>query len=316
MVSSTITHQTWGAWPSVKLSTDAVSIEVVSEVGARVVSLRDLHRGREWLASGEPPAESEQMAWAEERALFGGRESFGWDECLPTTSVCADPLSPEALDLRDHGDQWGRGAYLALDMERGAVEHTWSAPRWDYRLSRRLSFEDERTVLAEYALVSLAGEPLPIHWAQHAVLRLEEGAVFDLPGVQRVTRSFHLGIDLPEKLEWPVATTTSGRSVDLSRIQPEAGWVAVVYAQPTEGVRAVAPDGARLDIDWDRDFAPALRVWLGHGGWPLGGPPNVQVALEPVTSADDDLASAIENGRAHMLAPAGESRWWARLRLS
>ena len=103
------------------------------------------------------------MAWAEEGVVFGGRESYGWDECLPTTSICADPLAPDGPPLRDHGDQWGRGAYLTLDTEaRGAVEHTWSVPRWDYRLRRRLSFEDAQTLLVEYALVSHASEPLPI----------------------------------------------------------------------------------------------------------------------------------------------------------
>jgi galactose mutarotase-like enzyme len=311
-----ITHGTWGQWPSVKLATEAVELEVVGEVGARIVSLRDKRRNREWLVQGEPPEELQQMAWAEESAPFGSRESFGWDECLPTTSICADPMAPDGPDLRDHGDQWGRGAYLSLDHDAGVVVHTWSVPRWGYRLSRRLSFEDEQTLLVEYVLVSLANEPLPLTWAQHALLRLEAGSIFDLPGVHRVTRSFQLGIDLPEELEWPVATTTDGRHVDLSRMQPDAGWAAVVYAQPAEGVCAVAPDSARLDLDWDRDFAPLLRVWLGHGGWPPGGPPNVQVALEPVTSADDDLVSAIEKGRANTLAPGEESRWWARLRLS
>jgi hypothetical protein len=141
MVKAQIEHQTWGEWPSVKLSTEAVELEVVSEVGARVVSLRDKRRDREWLVQGEPPTELEQMAWAAEGVAFGGRESFGWDECLPTTAPSADPLVP-GTDLRDHGDQWGRGAYLNLDHSSGAVEHSWTAPRWGYRLHRRLSFAD------------------------------------------------------------------------------------------------------------------------------------------------------------------------------
>ena len=113
MVRATVDHATWGVWPSVRLSTAAAELEVVSEVGARVVSLRDRVRDREWLAQGEPPAELTQMAWADEGAAFSGRESFGWDECLPTTAVCPDPLAPDGPRLRDHGDQWGRGAYLA-----------------------------------------------------------------------------------------------------------------------------------------------------------------------------------------------------------
>jgi len=316
MVKTRIDHETWGDWPTVKLSTPAVEVVVVSEVGARVISLRDKQRDREWMVQGEPPEELEQMAWAEEGAPFSSRESFGWDECLPTTLICPDPLDPAAPRLRDHGDQWGRGAYLAIDHDRGLVEHTWSAPRWPYRLARSLSFEDDQTLLIEYLLVSLADEPMLVTWAQHALLRLEAGAVFELPGVHRVTPSATIGIDLPDELDWPLATASDGRQIDLSRMKRDAGWATVVYAEPGQDVRAVAPDGASLDLEWDRDFAPLLRVWLGHGGWPPEGPPNHQAALEPVTSADDDLGSAIEHGRARTLPPRGELRWWVRMRLS
>ena len=129
MVKAQLTHRTWGDWPSIVLATEAVELEVVSEVGARVVSLRDKRRDREWLVQGHKPRELEQMDWAEQSVVFAGRESFGWDECLPTTAPCGDPLAP-GTDLRDHGDQWGRGAYLHLDHDAGAVQHTWAAARW------------------------------------------------------------------------------------------------------------------------------------------------------------------------------------------
>ncbi len=74
MVKTELSHQTWGPWPTVRLATEAVAVEVAGEVGARVISLRDLRRDREWLVQGEPPTELEQMAWAEEgRALRPAR---------------------------------------------------------------------------------------------------------------------------------------------------------------------------------------------------------------------------------------------------
>ncbi len=76
------------------------------------------------------------------------------------------------------------------------------------------------------------------------------------------------------------------------------GWSAKLYAEAPEPVSAVAPDGARLEIDWERGFAPVLGIWLSYGGWPPGGPPCEQVALEPTTSAHDDLASAQADGQA------------------
>lgn len=316
MVKTELTHRTWGDWPSIVLSTAAVEAEIVSEVGARVVSLRDKRRDRQWLVQGQKPRELEQMDWAEETARFGPRESFGWDECLPTTLTCADPLDPPGPELRDHGDQWGRGAYLSTDLVDGAVDHTWSVPRWPYRLSRRLSFEDESTLLAEYLLVSLSDAPLPFTWAMHALFELENGAVIDLPEVERVRPSASIGIELPDELDWPVASLADGRTFDLSCVARELEWATALYAEPGENVRLVQPDGARLDLDWHRGFAPILRVWLSNSGWSVEGPPSVQYGLEPVTSADDDLGAAIDHDRARTLPPRGELRWWVRLRLS
>jgi hypothetical protein len=315
-VNASVSHGTWGEWPSIRLATPAVSLEVVAEVGARVVSLRDLGRDREWLLQSTPPTEAEAMSWSSEGAVFAGRESFGWDECLPTVAPCADPLDPAAAALRDHGDQWGRGAYLAVDEERGIVSHTWGVPRWPYRLTRRLSFADEHTVLAEYELRSLEDGPQPLLWSQHPVLRLEPGCHLELPGVTEVVRTSQAGIDLPARTAWPVTETAEGVPLDLSFVHTGLGWAAKLYAHAHQPISAVAPDGARLTVDWERAFAPVLGIWLSYGGWPPGAAPVEQVALEPTTSPHDDLASAQADGQHRVLEPRARLAWWVKLRLS
>jgi hypothetical protein len=247
---------------------------------------------------------------------FWGRESFGWDECLPTVAVCPDPRQPGGPPLRDHGDQWGRGTYVSVDDVAGSVTHAWSGPRWPYRMSRRLSFPDERTVQAEYSVVSLADEDLPFLWSQHAVLLLEPGTLIDLPGVSRVWRTGQRGIELPEVVAWPIAGAGERGDLDLSRVRSAEGWAVKLYATPSGPIGATAPDGARLDLDWDHGFAPALGVWLAAGGWPPQGPPYEQVALEPTTSIDDDLQSALAAGRARTLPAAARLEWWVRLSLA
>jgi hypothetical protein len=310
----TVSHGMWGIWPTVRLQSEALSVEVAAEVGARVISLRDRVRDREWLLQGEPPSEAQGRAWSSERAAFGGPESFGWDECLPTVSVCADPLAPAGPPLRDHGDQWGRGSYVSVDEADASVSHTWSAPRWHYRLSRRLSFRSASRLLAEYELQSLADVALPVLWSQHPVFRLEPDSRIELPGVSRVVRTSQAGIDLPVACAWPLATLGDGTSVDLSHVHTRLGWSAKLYAEaPPAPVSAVAPDGARLAIDWDRAFAPALGIWLAYGGWPAGGPPVEQVALEPTTSGHDDLRAAQGDGRARVLEPGARIGWWVSM---
>jgi len=311
-----ISHEMWGAYPAVRLSSEMVELLTVAEVGARVVSLRDLHRDREWLLGGEPPSEAEATRWSSEDVVFSGRESFGWDECLPSVAVCVDPLDADSPPLRDHGDQWGRAAYLAVDHAAGAVEHTWVAPRWSYRLTRRLSFGDQRTVLASYQLMSLAERPLPILWSQHPVFHLEPGTRLELPGVATAWRTSQLGIELPEETSWPSVRTVHGRWLDLSTVHTALGWAAKLYAQAREPVTAVAQGGARLTIDWDREFAPLLGIWLSYGGWPADSQPREQVALEPTTSAHDDLASAQTAGQERILGPGEERSWWVSMTLS
>jgi hypothetical protein len=316
MSPASVRHATWGIWPSVRLETPVAAVEVVGEVGARVVSLRDLTSGREWLLQHSPPSEAESGRWSDEGAVFAGRESFGWDECLPTVAPCPDAVDPRAPALRDHGDQWGRGAYLALDVDAGSVTHTWSAPRWPYRLARRLSFEAPGTVLAEYELTSLADHALPFLWSQHPVFDLEPDTLLELPGVTEVVRTSQAGIDLPPRTSWPLAAPRAGGTLDLSRVHSGLGWSAKLYAEAPPGpVHAVTPAGARLTIDWDRAFAPALGIWLSYGGWPPGGPPVEQVALEPTTSGHDDLAAAQAAGQHRVLPPRGRLAWWVRFAL-
>ena len=80
-------------------------------------------------------------------------------------------------------------------------------------------------------------------------------------------------------------------------------------------VAARATDGSELRFAWDLAFAPTLGIWLDYGGWPPGEPRH-QVAIEPTTSADDDLASAIAAGRARILEPGTPLRWKVRLELA
>ena len=315
-MSASLEHGMWGPWPTVRMTTSALQLEVASEVGARVIALRDLRRDREWLLAGPAPSEAEARDWSAETAVFSGARSFGWDECLPSVAVCADPRDTQAAPLRDHGDQWGRGAYLRLDDERGAMEHRWSAPRWPYRLSRRLSCPADDAVLAEYALTSRADEALPFLWSQHPVFALEPGCRLDLPGVERASLTWQHGIDLPAEPAWPLATTKAGGSIDLATVRRGEGWAAKLYVAPSGPVSVTAPDDARLTLDWDRASAPVLGVWLAYGGWPVDGPPVEQVALEPTTSADDHLAGALARGRSRWLEPGETATWWVSLHLA
>jgi len=303
----------WQGHEAIVLERGPVRLVVVPSLGARVVSLVDRRSDREWLVQGAVPAPG--VDWSRDDAVFGGHEAFGWDECLPTMSPCPDPLDPDAPPLRDHGEQWGRATDVDHDPEVGSMTATWSSTRWPYTFQRVLRIEGSG-VVADYELAPTGDRAIPFLWSMHALLALEPGShlVVSPAGQARLTHDTGLG--LPPGLgevAWP-----DGAPERLDVVRPiTAGQAAKLYldARTLDRAAARAGDGSELRFSWDRDVAPTLGIWLAYGGWPAGDVPRHQVALEPTTSPDDDLAAALAAGRARWLEPGRVERWSVRLEL-
>ena len=310
---SRVSRLRWDGWAAVRLADSAVALVVVPDLGGRVVSLRDERSGREWLRQGMLPGPEEARTWSQEDAVFSGRESFGWDECLPTVAPCDDPLDAAGPQLRDHGDVWGRPA--AVGTEADAITITWTPPRWAYRFTRRISLEAGGTCRADYELISLMDRPAPVLWSMHPTLALEPGSRIELPGEERVRLTWTTGspLNADDPIGWPLASAPDGSVVDLGRVRGGDASAVKCYASRAGLGRVRATDGDVLGFTWDRALIGALGVWLDGGGWPVGGPPVEQVALEPTSSPDDHLADAIAHDRSWTLPPAGALRWWVRL---
>jgi hypothetical protein len=284
---------------TVTLANDEIRLVADPALGGRVVALTDRRRDREWLVAGD--AATATAAWAAETAPFGGPEAFGWDECLPTVAPCPDPLHPGGPALRDHGDQWGRPA--DVDLASNALTTAWPSGRWPYRFVRRIEL-DGPIMTVDYRLTNDGRVAIPFLWAMHALLALEPGAVVQVvrPGALRITSTQG---DPPPPIaggaEWHVPDGPTGTYLK-------------AYARLVEPGRVIArqPDGATLSFEWDRVFAPVVGLWLDFGGWPEAAP-VWQAAVEPTTSEDDDLRSAIEAGRARLLPAAASVGWSVRL---
>jgi hypothetical protein len=278
-----------------------------------VVSLRDQRTGREWLTQGEPPDAATLERWAAEESVYGGQESFGWDECLPSVTRCADPLHPAGPWLRDHGDQWGRACEVAIDAPATAVTTTWPSPRWPLVLARRLSLPGDGVLRAVYTVTSHAEHPVPLLWSVHPALQLEPGSRIELPGVSSVRIVGVVGwpIAAGDALAWPEPVT----DFDLGEVRDigSAG-AAKLYAMTTLA-RARTPDGSVLTVEADGELVRTMGVWLDAGGWPLEGVPIHQTVLEPTGSPDDHVAGARAHDRAWVVPPNGSLRWWISMRL-
>ena len=324
----------FGPFETLELDSGRVRVLVCPSLGARVLSLVDQWTGREWLVAGDPPAVDERgepAGWSAPDATFSGAAAYGWDECLPTVAPCPDPADPGGPSLRDHGEQWGRPAEVAGDG--AALTATWPGLRRPYLFKRRLRLDGPR-VVAEYELENRDSSELPVLWSMHPLLALEAGGRMEVEGLVSVRVSHAAGLPLapvPGRAEWPETPGTDGRPVALDVVRgPGAGTALKLYggwelygswdSASGEGLPGVAaavqPDGARLELTWYAPIAPNLGIWLDDGGWPAPpGAPRDQHALEPTTSPDDDLASAIAAGRALVLAPAERVAWSASFRV-
>ena len=262
---------------------------------------------------GEPPDAPTLERWAGEDATYGGRESFGWDECLPTVTRCPDPIDPGGPPLRDHGDQWGRPCSAVIDPSMTSITTTWPSPRWPLVLERRLSLPGGGVVRADYTLTSHAERRLPVVWSAHPALRLEPDTRLELPGVTHVRVVGVVGwpIEPGEQVPWPEPVI----GCDLAVIQAiEASGAVKLYAGATQA-RARTTDGSLLTIEGDGDAVRTMGLWIDAGGWPPDGPPIHQTAFEPTSSPDDHVADALAHGRAWSLPPSGTLRWWMSLHL-
>jgi hypothetical protein len=268
-------------------------------LGGRIVSLADRRRDREWLVPGEPPAGP--SGWADETAVFGGREAYGWDECLPTVAPCADPLHPDGSALRDHGDLWGRPAVVS--SRASALVTTWLSGRWPYRFERQIELHGAVADVS-YQLTNEGDRPLPFLWSMHPLLALEPGAIVRIERQadgHLTSQQGHASPLAPDGQEWLVPDGPTGTYLKAYVRLPEPGRVV-----------ARQPDGSTLGFEWDQAVAPVVGIWLDFGGWPESAP-VWQAAIEPTTSEDDDLCFAIAAGRAPVLAPADTITWSVRL---
>ena len=234
----------------------------------------------------------------------------------PTRSIRADPrCATTATAGAGPAVVWLGGATAAV---AAGVRLAWEVPG-RYRFERTVRL-DGPTVRTDYRMTSL-GPDMPFLWSMHPLLALEPGRALVLGGVAGWRSRMRPGST------WVRSTGPStgrlrrlrdGRTTDLSRIAGvEAGTALKAYARAASldgPAIAIQPDGAGLAIEWDRQAAPFLGVWIDAGGWPAGTGRH-QVALEPTTAPHDDLASAVAAGSAAWARVDHDVTWWTTLRL-
>jgi galactose mutarotase-like enzyme len=291
------------------LRSPSTEIRVAPELGAKIINLKNLETGREWM--WRPPGPFELFR-NEPGDPFERSTLVGADECMPTVAPC----KWMGRDLPDHGEVWS----VPWTVDR----HAWDQGRIKTTVATAVSpFVFERTIRMEenevrldYGIRSVSSEWEPFLWAFHPLLEIVEGDRIELPADVRSVRVESVaGLpDMPHGSVRPWPETISG--VELGRMDfgPHSPACAKLFVEsPGEGRAAIVNPRTResLALEFDARQNPALGIWLTRGGWHG----YEHVALEPTNLAFDSLAEASPGATsASVLPPGGEITWTTRLR--
>lgn len=283
--------------PTLTLENDLIRATVDPSFGGRIVSLRDIRTGRQWLVEGLPHGSSG------EKAIYGAREARGWDECFPTVAPCRHESWPGVL--RDHGELWGR-AWQARP-EEDVIAACYESDR--FRFSRRIGL-NRHELEACYSVTNLDRAPFAYMWSQHCLLAVNTSDRIRLDGVANpvVTDGVLKGRMLRRQpFDWPNVPEIG---FDLTKVLDSDAELALkIHASVGDRPSATVHDGrSAISFSWSGVEVPAVGLWLNYGGWKKGSPVH-HIAIEPTTALSDSLESAEATGGARILEPGQTHSW-------
>jgi hypothetical protein len=270
------------------LGNEELELTVVPELGARVISLKNLRSGREWM--WHPPA-GLKLFRNRTGDDFSHGPLAGLDECLPTVAPCLW----RGRKLPDHGEVWA--APWTVDetaWETGVLKTSVQLKISPLEFERSIEVRGNEVCLS-YQLGNLGTKDESYLWAMHPLLQFVAGDQLQLPASTRSQLNGEKWIDAVDS------------------VRPEGNCAKVFARSISVGCAGVynRTTGDFLEFEWNPDENDTLGLWLTRGGWHG----HHHLALEPTNGAHDALAVAAESGRCRVVEAGSVVTWDVRLRL-
>jgi len=270
------------------LNSGEVEIAVVPELGAKIISLKNLRTGREWM--WHPPG-GLKLFRNRPGDAFSQSPLAGADECLPTIAPC----SWQGRELPDHGEVWNVPWKVDSEaLENGILKTSVRLEISPFDFERMIELRGN-TILISYQLDNHSAAERNFLWAIHPLLRLQPGDQLELPPSTRALLNGAAWIDA------------------VALAIPENNSAKIFAAPVSEGRAAIGnrATGDRLEFEWSPAENDALGLWLTRGGWH----DHHHFAIEPSNAGADALAMAAEQGHCGVVAAGDFAAWQIRLRL-
>jgi len=270
------------------LRNETVELALAPALGAKVISLRNLVTGYEWM--WHPPT-GMKLFCNRLGEDFATSTMTGWDECLPTIAPC----DWKGRKLPDHGEVWSMPWEIDLEaFDHGVMKTSVTLAISPFHFERTIELHVNEIRL-DYRLENLSNEPEEFLWAMHPLLPVHDNIQLNLTQEVR---------NLLAEANW----------IDGLKFSSDKPACVKTYARPLrEGRASVVNTAARdqLQFEWDTPRNNTLGLWLTCGGW--NG--YHHVALEPANGAADVLTDAVKAGQGGLLAPKEKQSWQVTLRV-
>lgn len=270
------------------LSNQEAELAVVPELGAKIISLKNHHTGREWMWY---PAGGLKLFQNWSGDDFSNSPLVGMDECLPTIGPCVW----RGRKLPDHGEVWT--AAWGIDPEawkNGSLKTSVSLKTSPFDFARTIELH-ENEIRLHYQLTNRSSESEYFLWAMHPLLRLQPDDQLVLP---KSTRALWNGLDWIDAIDSAV---------------PKGNCSKLIGGPLTEGMVSIQNrrTGDRLQFEWSPSENNALGLWLTRGGWHG----HHHFAMEPTNGGADALTDAAARKWCGTIAGSSSMNWQVRFRI-
>jgi galactose mutarotase-like enzyme len=309
-VTTDIQPTIWHHQPALVLENDTLSVTVVPEMGAKIVSLFDKRSQLEWLfGPGQRPFKPVPYG-----SVFTDQDMSGWDEMFPTIVECTYPWAEKEILLPDHGEIWTL-PWQQISLGQDKLSFAVEGRALNYKFCREIEFVESASLKFTYQALNLSTMPMHVIWAAHPQFKADlQTRIVLPPHINTVLNVLpeEYGWGAPgTKFKWPKPDCEDGRSIRLDTVGPpdlkqarkfyllpdmEASWVGMLRET----------DQCWMTISWDSEDVPYFGLWVDEGYFN----PEPVIAPEPSTGFYDSLAFAANQGR-HMTIEPGDTASWS-----